>query len=281
MRSSAVILVVLGLVLATVPATAAGLDAYLSADGRAAIEREGQAVAVRDALRRLEGSGIPQSLLQQVLASRENAPYLPLALPRLADLSNVTGAAELVKRFVGNGQGVAYELAVAHAHRTNLCSLAGFSGGQEVDGLLRSGAVLESKSAPPKHPEHLLEQIRRRTAGGQRMIVALNYVPEAAQLGAIRQLCNALGNRVEVQHIPLNGTGYTVLVPGINVEDPTARWLLPELRSVASPFAIRSALQPPGTSPRLDVRLPGRVQSLAATPKWPARPSWQAPGRRR
>jgi hypothetical protein len=191
------------------------LSSYL---GSLVLGREG-----KQALERLERTSIPRQTLQNLLSSRGASPYLRCSLPRIADLAELPGMGDLVARFASNGQGVAYEIAVAHAYRSNITSVSAFLRGNELDGTLRSGTVIESKSAQPRRPEHLLLQLRRRAEGGQKVILALGYRPSSEQLRQLRALSSELDGRVEVHHIPLRGSSYEVLVEGRNIENPCNR----------------------------------------------------------
>ena len=206
------------------PATAQQpLNAYLSPAARENITRERAQRRVGSALRKLEHSTIPRRSLMQLLASEKAAPFLPRALPQLASLSRAHGIEDVVKRLTRGGQNGAYELAVAHAFRKEIKSVSTFVGGNEVDGLLRSGTIIESKSGRPKRPEHILVQARRRAEDGSKVVLALNYKPKPRVMRKLKKLNRELQGRLEVQYLPLNGNGYKVLVNGRKVENPTNR----------------------------------------------------------
>jgi hypothetical protein len=251
-------LMVAALVLAWSSAsTAQPLATSLAAAGQGRLLTE---PSVSDALLRLERSAISRPLLRQLLSSPKAAPYLGVSLPRLANLAGVSGIDDLVRRFASNGQGGAYELAVANAYRSDLAAVSSFLGGNELDGRLRSGTVIESKSAPPRRPEHLLDQIRRRAAGGQRVVLALGYDPPAAYLERLRALSQELGGRLEVHHIPLVGKSYHALIEGRDIENPAQlqagrgpprqRLWLPTLRGGKLPSSHTSARSPASRSRR-------------------------------
>lgn len=178
---------------------------------------------VGQALTKLEHSNLSQPLLRKMLASKKAAPYLPQALPQLASLTWAHGIDDVVHRLTRGGQNGAYELAVAHAFRGQIKSVSSFVNNNEVDGLLRSGTIIESKSGRPRRPEHVLVQVARRAQGGHNVVLALNYKPQPKIMTKLRKLNKQLKGRLEVQYIPLKGTGYQVLVEGRNVEDPQNR----------------------------------------------------------
>lgn len=214
----------LGVLLLVSPAWAQGRPSeWLSAPAATTIGRPSRPEQTSAALRRLSSSELRPELLQRLLASRSAAPYLSEALPRLAELTKVEGINSLVERFISNGMGGAYELAVAHAHRQQLRAVDGELAGNQLDGQLRSGTILEAKSAPPKRPDHLLEQLRRRGAEGRRVVLAVGYRPSNEDLRKLRAVRQELNGRLEVQLIPLSGNGYKVLVPGRGVENPSGR----------------------------------------------------------
>jgi hypothetical protein len=199
-------------------------------------------------LQRLERSALPRQTLQNLLSSRSAAPYLACSLPRVADLADLPGMGDLLQRFASNGQGVSYEIAVAHAYRSNINSVSAFLRGNELDGRLQSGTVIESKSAEPRRPEHLLLQLRRRAEGGQKVILALGYRPSPEYLRRLRALSTELGGRIEVHHIPLRSSTYEVLVEGRDIENPCNRRLvssvLPSPMSSTSSVAILRTTTP-------------------------------------
>ncbi len=210
--------------LATAPAAAQQrLNAYLSQSARDNITQARAQKRVNTALRKLEHSNIPRPMLAQLMASEKAAPFLPRALPQLASLKDAHGIGDVVKRLTRGGQSGAYELAVAHAFRRSIKSVSTFVAGNEVDGLLRSGTIIESKSGRPSRPEHILVQARRRAAGGNKVVLALNYKPRKKVMRKLQKLNRELNGRLEVQYLPLNGSGYKVLVNGRRVEDPTNR----------------------------------------------------------
>jgi hypothetical protein len=174
---------------------------------------------------------------------------------------------DLLDRFASNGQGVSYEIAVAHAYRSNISSVSAFLRGNELDGTLRSGTVIESKSAEPRRPEHLLLQLRRRAEGGQKVILALGYRPSGETLQKLRALSTELGGRIEVHHIPLLSSSYEVLVEGRNIENPCNRQLISARASLMSSTgkdALRGASLPAAT--------PRQVIERSTTPRsWMSR----------
>ncbi len=222
-RRLQVTLGIVGLLLVCRGAWAQRLESYLSPDARRCIQASGCQGEVCKALGRLEKSEIPQATLRELLQSDKAAPYLPGALGRMADLSGVGGLADLAHRFASNGQGGAYEIAVAHAHKGLVQSVSSFINGNETDGRLRSGTIIESKSAEPRRPDHLIEQLRKRAEGGQRVLLAVNYMPNAELMGKLRQLSGELGGRLGVNLIPLSGSSFQILIPGDGVERPTCR----------------------------------------------------------
>ncbi len=221
-----------------------------------------------EALDHLDRSALPRPTLQAILGSRSAAPYLACTLPRIAELAGVAGMEDLLGRFASNGQGVAYEIAVAHAYRANLTSVSAFLRGNELDGMLRSGTVIESKSAEPRRPDHLLLQLRRRAEGGQKVILALGYRPAADFLQKLRALSSELGGRIEVHHIPLATSTYEVLVEGRGIENPCSRRLIrpSEIKGTASPLAVAGALS--DQPPRIELSTPlRRSESSRVTPR--------------
>lgn len=264
---------VLALVLATLFASSAfaqsSLRSYLPESTRVALGREALA-----ALDQLDRSVLPRPALRAVLGSKSATPYLGCTLPRIAELAEVPGMGDLLDRFASNGQGVAYEIAVAHAYRSNLSSVSAFLRGNELDGTLRSGTVIESKSAEPHRPEHLLLQLRRRAEGGQKVILALGYRPGADFLQKLRALSTELGGRLEVHHIPLTTSTYEVLVEGRGIENPCSRTRITRpaaIRATASSLAIAGAT---ATEPLLP-ELPSIAPRLASG-RWapPPERSW-------
>ncbi len=196
------------------------LQAYLSEGARRAILDQRAERKVDRALKRLQKSPLDDALLQKLLLSKRAAPYLPQALPRLADLSRKEGIGDVVNRLIRGGQNGAYELAVAHAFRKELKSVSAFVDGNEVDGLLRSGTVLEAKSGQPRRPDHLLLQVQRRAAGKNKVLLALNYMPQPETLFKLKELNRQLSGRFEVDYIPLQGGPAKVLVKGEGLERP-------------------------------------------------------------
>ena len=199
------------------------LGAYLSSTARGEIARQNAGRKVNSALRKLERSPLPRPLLAKLMGSDKAAPFLPRALPQLASLSRAHGIEDVVKRLTRGGQSGAYELAVAHAFKKEIKSVSTFVGGNEVDGLLRSGTIIESKSGRPRRPEHILVQAKRRAQDGSKVLLALNYKPRPRILKKLQKLNRELHGRLEVQYLPLNGSSYKVLVNGRNVEDPSNR----------------------------------------------------------
>jgi hypothetical protein len=228
----AILLAIVG-VLAASSAGAQPLQSYLCSGARCALARQPD---LQTTLNRLETSSIAKPALQMLLASEKAAPFLSISLPRLLDLAAVPGIDDLVQRFARNGQGASYELAVAHAYRAELRSLPSFDANRnEIDGQLRSGVILESKSAEPSRPEHLAVQIRRRALGGQRVLLALNYTPSPTTLFVLRKLGHELGGRLEVLQLPIGGDTYGVLVPGSGFERPSDRRVVPYLAPAPGP----------------------------------------------
>jgi hypothetical protein len=232
-------LAILVAALALVPSLALGqqtpsLQSYLCSGARCVFARQPDLAAT---LTRLETSPLAKPELQRLLASEKAVPFLRVSLPRLLDLAAVPGINDLVQRFARNGQGVSYELAVAHAYRADLRSLPTFDASRnEIDGQLRSGVILESKSAEPSRPEHLAVQIRRRAQGNARVLLALNYTPSPSALDVLKKLGRELGGRLEVQQIPFGGNAYAVLVPGLNFERPADRQLVSHFASPEPPI---------------------------------------------
>ena len=239
------------------PAAAQSLSDYLSPAARESITREHAQRRVGSALRKLEHSSIPRRMLMKLVSSAKAAPYLSRALPQLAGLSKAHGIEDVVKRLTRGGQNGAYELAVAHAFRKEIKSVSTFVGGNEVDGLLRSGTIIESKSGRPKRPEHILVQARRRAEDGSKVVLALNYKPRAPVLRKLKKLNRELKGRLEVQYLPLTGNSYQVLVNGRKVEDPTNR------RNVDAPKKVTRQVKVPRRmgSPRTQSRGKGGSRS--------------------
>ncbi len=217
------ITLVLALLVCAPAAAQQSLSAYLSPAARDSISSARAQRKVSSALRKLEHSSIPRRSLLQLLASEKAAPYLPRALPQLASLKSAHGIEDVVKRLTRGGQNGAYELAVAHAFRKEIKSVSTFVAGNEVDGLLRSGTIIESKSGRPKRPEHILVQARRRAEDGSKVVLALNYKPKPRVLRKLKKLNRELKGRLEVQYLPLAGNSYKVLVNGRGVENPSNR----------------------------------------------------------
>jgi hypothetical protein len=223
-RRTTGLLAALAALLLWLPAAAGQpLSAHLSDEAQRAIDNSGNRAEVQQALKKLERSDLPRKLLRKLVASKRAASYLPASLPRLADLGPVEGLGDVVKRLARSGRSGAYELAVVHAFRGQIGAASAFVGEHEVDGLLASGTIIESKSGKPKRPDHILTQVRRRAAGGKKVALALNYRPTDAFLGKLRALSHELGGRLEVQYIPLNGRSYETLVAGRRVEAPRGR----------------------------------------------------------
>jgi hypothetical protein len=260
---------VLAMSLATPAIAQTSLRSYLPISLHSTLGRD-----ALNALDQLDRSALPRPALQAILGSKSAAPYLRCTLPRIAELAGVTGMGDLLDRFATNGQGVAYEIAVAHAYRTNLSSVSAFLRGNELDGTLRSGTVIESKSAEPRRPEHLLLQLRRRAEGGQKVILALGYRPGADFLQKLRALSTELGGRLEVHHIPLATSTYEVLVEGRGIENPCSRTLLTRpapIKATASSIAIIGAT---ATEPLLPALHPSAPRAAAPRFTPPPERSW-------
>jgi hypothetical protein len=192
------------------------LASFLSPELSGLVARAGTGSPLGTALSSLDKNKPLFEPVSAILRSAKASPYLAEGIPRIAELASLglPGLESSLWRMARGGQSGAYEIAVAHAFRSRIAAVCAQHGGNEVDGLLKAGTVLEAKSGPPKSIEHLCLQVRRRGEGGENVVLALNYLPGLADYNKLAQVHKQMAGRLEVLFIPLVGNSYKVILPG-------------------------------------------------------------------
>jgi len=168
----------------------------------------------------LERNKLSRPLLGRVLSNPHMQPYLSRTLPALRQVDHLPGVDEVLERMAqardgGSVRGPVFEVIASAALKDRLQRMATFVDGNEVDGVLRDGTIVEMKSTVGTRGDELLakagRQLERRCHGCRPGMIVLSWEPTPEQKGRLGELAVSLRTGLRVMTVdPETGQGREV-----------------------------------------------------------------------
>ncbi len=146
---------------------------------------------------------VPRELLLRVVSNAHARPYLVQSLRALPHVQDVEGVAGTLDRLAsgrndGNVRGAAFELVAGACLRGRLKALGVTIDGNETDGVLRDGTVVEMKNRHKDFIGKVEHQLALRCKGAAPAMLVVPHELTSAQLDSLRRRGSELGRRFSV-----------------------------------------------------------------------------------
>jgi hypothetical protein len=158
----------------------------------------------------LERGQVQADLLKRTLNNPHSQPYLSDTLRALRVVDRVPGIDIVLERMAsgrgdGNVRGAAFEVMASATLKDRLRAVSVNIDGNEIDGILNDGTIVEMKSYKARHAVSPLAKAQRqlvaRCKGESPALLMIKHRPRSEEIALFKQMSSALGNKLTVASV--------------------------------------------------------------------------------